>query len=164
MTGLRKFTTKDLNAVVDAAEKYSVGFDDLFYRLHSYGMGSVNEAYPPYNIVQESNVKWRIELALAGWAPEEVEVTTESNVLLIRSIAPKNKGEEEYVHRGISTRTFARGFNLSDDVEIGTVSFNNGLLVVELRKIIPEHQQLKVYEIQSSQLPESDSVPSSGTL
>jgi len=164
MTGLRKFTTKDLNAVVDAAEKYSVGFDDLFYRLHSYGMGGVNEAYPPYNIVQESNIKWRIELALAGWAPEEVEVTTESNVLLIRSIAPKNKGEEEYVHRGISTRTFARGFNLSDDVEIGTVSFNNGLLVVELRKIIPEHQQLKVYEIQSSQLPESDSVPSSGTL
>ena len=164
MTGLRKFTTKDLNAVVDAAEKYSVGFDDLFYRLHSYGMGSVNEAYPPYNIVQESNIKWRIELALAGWAPEEVEVTTESNVLLIRSIAPKNKGEEEYVHRGISTRTFARGFNLSDDVEIGTVSFNNGLLVVELRKIIPEHQQRKVYEIQSSQLPESDSVPSSDTL
>ena len=164
MTGLRKFTTKDLNAVVDAAEKYSVGFDDLFYRLHSYGMGSVNEAYPPYNIVQESNVKWRIELALAGWAPEQIEVTTESNVLLIRSIAPKNKGEEEYVHRGISTRTFARGFNLSDDVEIGTVSFNNGLLVVELRKIIPEHQQLKVYEIQSSQLPESDSVPSSDTL
>ncbi|AIX24493.1 Hsp20 heat shock protein [Synechococcus phage ACG-2014g] len=164
MTGLRKFTTKDLNAVVDAAEKYSVGFDDLFYRLHSYGMGSVNEAYPPYNIVQESNIKWRIELALAGWAQEQIEVTTESNVLLIRSIAPKNKGEEEYVHRGISTRTFARGFNLSDDVEIGTVSFNNGLLVVELRKIIPEHQQLKVYEIQNSQLPESDSVPSSDTL
>jgi molecular chaperone IbpA len=164
MTGLRKFTTKDLNAVVDAAEKYSVGFDDLFYRLHSYGMGSVNEAYPPYNIVQESNIKWRIELALAGWAQEQIEVTTESNVLLIRSIAPKNKGEEEYVHRGISTRTFARGFNLSDDVEIGTVSFNNGLLVVELRKIIPEHQQLKVYEIQISQLPESDSVPSSDTL
>jgi molecular chaperone IbpA len=164
MTGLRKFTTKDLNAVVDAAEKYSVGFDDLFYRLHSYGMGSVNEAYPPYNIVQESNTKWRIELALAGWAQEQIEVTTESNVLLIRSIAPKNKGEEEYVHRGISTRTFARGFNLSDDVEIGTVSFNNGLLVVELRKIIPEHQQLKVYEIQNSQLPESDSVPSSDTL
>jgi len=127
-------------------------------------MGSVNEAYPPYNIVQESNIKWRIELALAGWAPEQIEVTTESNVLLIRSIAPKNKGEEEYVHRGISTRTFARGFNLSDDVEIGTVSFNNGLLVVELRKIIPEHQQLKVYEIQNSQLPESDSVPSSDTL
>ena len=51
------------------------------------------------------------------------------------------------MHRGISSRSFARGFNLSDDVEIGTVSFNNGLLVVELMKVIPDHQKLKVYEI-----------------
>lgn len=148
MTGLRKLTTKDLNAVVDAAERYSIGLDDIFYRLHSYGMGSVNEAYPPYNIVQESNVKWRIEVALAGWSKDEVEVSTESNVLLIRSTAPKNKGEEEYMHRGISTRTFARGFNLSDDVELGKVTFQNGLLVIELQKIIPDHQKLKVYDIE----------------
>tara|TARA_R100001510_G_C7526454_1_gene119741 strand:- start:1 stop:483 length:483 start_codon:yes stop_codon:yes gene_type:complete len=148
MTGsLRKFTHKDLNAVVDAAQKYSVGFDDLFYRLHSYGTGSVNDAYPPYNIVEESNIKWRIEVALAGWSKDEVEVTTESNVLLIKSKTAKTKGEEEYMHRGISSRSFARGFNLSDDVEIGTVSFNNGLLVVELMKVIPDHQKLKVYEI-----------------
>ena len=148
MTGsLRKFTSKDLNAVVDAAQKYSVGFDDLFYRLHSYGTGSVNDTYPPYNIVEESNIKWRIEVALAGWGKDEVEVTTESNVLLIKSKTAKTKGEEEYMHRGISSRSFARGFNLSDDVEIGTVSFNNGLLVVELMKVIPDHQKLKVYEI-----------------
>jgi len=157
MTGLRKFTTKDLNAVVDAAQRYSVGFDDLFYRLHSYGMGSVNESYPPYNIVEESNVKWRIEVALAGWAREEIEVSTESNVLLVRSIASKSKGEEEYMHRGISTRTFARGFNLSDDVEVGTVSFNNGLLVIELKRIIPDHQKLKVYDIQDTESTASSS-------
>ena len=157
MTGLRKFTTKDLNAVVEAAQRYSVGFDDLFYRLHSYGMGSVNESYPPYNIVEESNVKWRIEVALAGWAREEIEVSTESNVLLVRSIASKSKGEEEYMHRGISTRTFARGFNLSDDVEVGTVSFNNGLLVIELKRIIPDHQKLKVYDIQDTESTASSS-------
>lgn len=159
MTGLRKFTTKDLNAVVDAAQKYSVGFDDLFYRLHSYGMGSVNESYPPYNIVEESNIKWRIEVALAGWSRDEIEVSTESNVLLVRSIAGKQKGEEEYMHRGISTRTFARGFNLSDDVEVGTVSFNNGLLVIELKRIIPDHQKLKVYDIQDPPSAESSSNP-----
>ena len=147
MTGLRKFTTKDLNAVVDAIERYSVGLDDVFYRLHSYGMGSVNEAYPPYNLVKESNVKWRIEMALAGWSKDEIEVSTESNVLLVRSVATKPKGEEEYMHRGVATRTFARGFNLSDDVEIGTVTFKDGMLMIELRKIIPDHQQLKVYEI-----------------
>ena len=147
MTGLRKFTTKDLGAIVDAAERYSVGLDDVFHRLHSYGMGSVNNAYPPYNLVQESNIKWRIEVALAGWSKDEIEVSTESNVLLIRSKTAKNKGEEEYMHRGISTRTFARGFNLSDDVEIGEVAFNNGMLTITLQKVIPEHQKLKVYEI-----------------
>ena len=147
MTGLRKFTTKDLNAVVDAVERYSVGLDDVFYRLHSYGMGTANESYPPYNLVKESEVKWRIELALAGWGKDEVEVSTESNVLLVRSKTAKPKGEEEYLHRGVSTRNFARGFNLSDDVEIGKVKFNNGMLVIELRKIIPDHQKLKVYDI-----------------
>ena len=147
MTGLRKFTTKDLGAIVDAAEKYSVGLDVIFYRLHSYGMGSPRDAYPPYNLVEESNVKWRIELALAGWSRDEIEVSTESNVLLIRSKAAKNKGEEEYMHRGISTRTFARGFNLSDDVEVGDVKFNNGMLTIELKRIIPDHQKLKVYDI-----------------
>ena len=157
MTGLRKFTSKDLGAIVDAAERYSVGLDDVFHRLHSYGMGHANNAYPPYNLVQESNVKWRIEVALAGWSKDEIEVSTESNVLLIRSKTAKTKGEEEYMHRGISTRTFARGFNLSDDVEIGTVTFTNGMLVVELKRIIPEHQQLKLYDIQDSQSPGSSS-------
>ena len=147
MTGLRKFGTKDLGAIVDAAERYSIGLDDMFYRLHSYGMGSVNEAYPPYNLVKESEIKWRIEMALAGWDKDEIEVSTESNVLLVRSKAAKSKGEEEYMHRGVATRTFARGFNLSDDVEIGEVKFINGMLTINLQKIIPEHQQLKVYDI-----------------
>ena len=151
MTGLRKFGTKDLGAIVDAAEKYSVGLDDIFYRLHSYGMGSVNEAYTPYNLVKESEIKWRIEMALAGWGKDEIEVSTESNVLLVRSKTAKSKGEEEYMHRGVATRTFARGFNLSDDVEIGTVTFKNGMLVVELRKIIPDHQKLKVYDIEDNE-------------
>jgi len=99
MTGLRKFTAKDLNAVVDAVERYSVGLDDIMYRLHSYGAGSVNDAYPPYNLVKESEVKWRIEMALAGWSKDEIEVSTETNVLLVRSKAAKAKGEEEYMHR-----------------------------------------------------------------
>ena len=164
MTGLRKFTAKDMNAVVDAVERYSIGLDDIVYRLHSYGIGSVNDAYPPYNLVKESNIKWRIEMALAGWAPEDIEVSTESNVLLIKSVSSKGSTDEEYMHKGVSTRTFARGFNLSDDVEIGKVDFTNGLLVIELQKVIPDHQKLKVYEIQNSQLPESDGVSSSDTL
>ena len=144
---IKKFTSKDIDAIFDASQRFSVGFDDLFYRLHSYGVGSPGGQYPPYNIVKESNVKWRIELALAGWAAEDIEVSTESNVLLIKSKTAKDRQEEDYMHRGVATRTFARGFNLSDDVEVGTVSFTNGMLVVELQKIIPDHQKLKIYEI-----------------
>ena len=60
-------------------------------------------------------------MALAGWAAEDIEVSTESNVLLIKSKTAKDRQEEDYMHRGVATRTFARGFNLSDDVEVGTV-------------------------------------------
>jgi len=153
---ITKFTSKDIDAIFDASQRFSVGFDDLFYRLHSYGVGSPGGQYPPYNIVKESNTKWRIEIALAGWSPEDIEVTTETNVLIVKSRAAK-ANEEEYVHRGVASRSFARGFNLADDVEVGTVSFTNGMLVVDLQKIIPDHQKLKVYEIQNTALPPSSS-------
>jgi molecular chaperone IbpA len=147
MSNFLKFNSKDVDAIFDAAERYSVGFDDLFYRLHSYGMGTPQGAYPPYNLVKETNVKWRIEMALAGWSKDEIEVSTESNVLLVRSKADKSKTEEEYMHRGVATRTFARGFNLSDDVEVSNVEYKDGMLTVTLQKIIPDHQKLKLYDI-----------------
>lgn len=148
MTGLRKFGTKDLGAIVDAVERYSVGVDDLFYRLHSYGAGTPQNSYPPYNLVKDSETKWRIELALAGWSREDIEVSTETNVLIVKSKSAKDKGEGEYLHRGVATRTFARGINLADDVEVGEVKFENGLLTIELNRIVPDHQKLKVYDIQ----------------
>jgi molecular chaperone IbpA len=147
MTGLRKFGTKDMSAIVDAVERYSVGYDDLFYRLHSFGLGTSQDAYPPYNLVKETETKWRIELALAGWSKDLIEITTQTNVLIVRSIAAKTKNPEDYMHRGISTRTFAKSFNLSDDVEVGEVKFDNGLLTIELIKIVPDHQKRKVYDI-----------------
>jgi len=86
-------------------------------------------------------------MALAGWSKDEIEVSTESNVLLVRSKSDKNKTEEEYMHRGVATRTFARGFNLSDDVEVSNVEYKDGMLTVTLQKIIPDHQKLKLYDI-----------------
>ena len=103
--------------------------------------------YPPYNIVKESNVKWRIELALAGWSKDEIEVSLETNVLLIQSKAAKENIEQEYLHRGVATRTFARGFNLSDDVRVGEVTFKDGMLTVPLERVIPDHQKLQVFDI-----------------
>ena len=148
MTNLTKWTSKDVDAIFNAANRYSVGFDDLFDRLHAYGTGSPTGQDPPYNIVKESAEKWRLELALAGWSADQVEVSTEQNVLLVKSKEqdPSTK-EEQYVHRGVASRTFARGFNLSDDVELGKVSFVNGMLTIELQKVIPEHQKRRVYDI-----------------
>ena len=147
MTGLTKWTSKDVDAIFDAANRYSVGFDDLFYRLHAYGIGSPQTQYPPYNIVKESDTTWRIELALAGWDRDQIEVATETNVITIRSVDKDDTDKQEYIHRGVAARTFARGFNLSDDVEVGDVSFNNGLLSVTLTKIVPDHQNRKLFNI-----------------
>ena len=146
--GITKWTSKDVDKIFDAAYRYSVGFDDLFNRFHAYGTGSPTGQYPPYNIVKESSENWRIELALAGWSADQVEVSTEQNVLLVKSKEQDpNTQEEEYVHRGVASRTFARGFNLSDDVEIGKIQFVNGLLTIDLQKVIPEHQKRQVYDI-----------------
>lgn len=147
MTGLKKFTAKDLNAVVDAVERYSVGYDDLFYRLHSYGVGTPQNSYPPYNIVKKDEENYRIEIALAGWSKDDIEVSTQTNVLLIKSKTSKERSDLDYVHRGVATRTFARGFNLSDDMELGNVEFKDGMLLIDIHKILPEHQKLKIYDI-----------------
>lgn len=144
---ITKFTSKDVDKIFDAVNKYSVGLDDVFHRLHSYGMTQPGGQYPPYNIVKESNVKWRIELALAGWSKDEIEVSLETNVLLVQSKAAKENIEQEYLHRGVATRTFARGFNLSDDVRVGDVTFKDGMLTVPLERVIPDHQKLQVFDI-----------------
>ena len=148
MTNITRWTSKDVDAIFNAANRYSIGFDDLFERFYAYGTGTPKGQYPPYNIVKESAEKWRLELALAGWSADQVEVSTEQNVLLVKSKEqdPSTK-EEQYVHRGVASRTFARGFNLSDDVELGKVSFVNGMLTIELQKVIPEHQKRRVYDI-----------------
>ena len=144
---ITKFTSKDVDTIFNAVNKYSVGLDDVFHRLHSYGMHQPGGQYPPYNIIKESNVKWRIELALAGWSKDDIEVSLETNVLLVRSKAAKDTMEQEYMHRGVATRTFARGFNLSDDVEVGEVTYVDGMLTINLHKVIPEHQKLQIFEI-----------------
>ena len=147
MTNLTRWSTKAIAKIFAAVNRYSVGYDDLFDRFHAYGTGTPKGQYPPYNIVKDSAEKWRLELALAGWSKEDIEVSTEQNVILIKSKDQEKKDSTEYVHQGVAQRSFARGFNLSDDVEIGEVTFVNGMLTIELQKVIPEHQKRKVYDI-----------------
>ena len=90
-----------------------------------------------------------MELAVAGFSKEDVEVTTEYNKLTVEA-KQEDSATDEYLHRGLAARAFSRSWTLSDDVEIDEVTFTNGLLTVRLNKIVPDHQKRKVYEITGS--------------
>jgi len=119
---------------------YSIGFDETFSRLEALAGGGSN--YPPYNVVNGSDGRTILEVALAGFTSEEIEVTTERHVLSVRA---NRTGEDtrSYAHKGISKRSFNRNWEMSDDVEVESVDFKDGLLTVTLVKELPEKQKRK---------------------
>ena len=147
------FGTSSLTLSVPETAKYlmeiqknSIGLDEWFKRFDTAFESHTN--YPPYNLVKESNVDFRLEIALAGYKREDIEVTTEWNKLFVEVKKSGNSGDE-YIHQGLAKRAFIRTWTLSDDVEVKDVSFEDGLLTVKLNRVIPEHQKRKVYEIVS---------------
>ena len=127
-------------------QKNSNGMDEWFRRFDTAFETHTN--YPPYNLVKESNVDFRLEIALAGYKKEDIRVSTEWNKLSVESGKVRNS-EDEYLHQGLAKRAFTRTWTLSDDVEVKDVSFEDGLLTIKLNRVIPEHQKRKVYEIVS---------------
>jgi len=130
---------------LDSIHRNTIGLEDWITRLdNAFETSKVN--YPPYNLVKESDTRFRLELAVAGFSKEDVEVTTEYNKLTVEA-KQEDSSTDEYLHRGLAARAFTRHWTLSDDVEIDEVTFTNGLLTVRLNKIVPDHQKRKVYEI-----------------
>lgn len=122
-----------------------IGLETLFSRLDAL-QDSTPTNYPPYNIVVHSEGVHDLEIALAGWSRENIEVVTERNVLTVSARLP-GSDEREYTHKGISTRSFSRNWQLSDDTVVDNVAYENGMLTVTLNRILPEAQQRKVFEI-----------------
>jgi len=114
----------------------TVGFDRLL-DLAANAQHAADDNYPPFNIERLSEDQYLITLAVAGFAPEEIEITAEQNLLTVEG-AKKEKQEREYLHRGISTRAFKRQYSLADYVKVQGASFENGLLRIELVREIPE--------------------------
>ena len=125
-------------------QKNSIGMDEWFKRFDTAYESHTN--YPPYNLVKESSVNFRLEIALAGYKREDIEVTTEWNKLFIEAKKVSDI-DDEYLHQGLAKRAFTRSWTLSDDVEVKDVSFENGLLTIKLNRVIPEHQKKKVYQL-----------------
>ncbi len=101
--------------------------------------------YPPYNLVQVNNVESRLEIALAGFKKKEVKVYTEFGKLHVEGKKKESETVGEIVYKGLAQRSFTRSWTLSDDTEVRQVSFTDGLLIVELGKIVPEHHNRKDY-------------------
>ena len=127
-------------------QKNSIGMDEWFKRFDTAFETHTN--YPPYNLVKENSVNFRLEIALAGYKREDIEVTTEWNKLLVEA-KKVDDTDSEYLHKGLAKRAFSRTWSLSDDVVIGDVSYADGLLTIKLNRVIPEHQKKKTYEIVS---------------
>jgi HSP20 family molecular chaperone IbpA len=121
----------------------SIGLDEYFDRIFSLHETTSN--YPPYNLVQVNNVESRLELALAGFKKGEVYVYTQDGKLFIEGQKEDKETDSRYVHKGLAQRSFTRSWTLSDDTEVRSVDFEDGLLTVTLGRIVPDHHKRKDY-------------------
>ena len=143
MGSLMKYNAANLNQFLDLINRNSIGMEDYFDRLTTLHETTSN--YPPYNLVTVSNVESRLELALAGFKKKEVYVYTQDGKLFVEGQKEDRESETEYVHRGVAQRSFTRSWTLSDETEVRSVVFEDGLLSITLGKIVPEHHQRKDY-------------------
>jgi HSP20 family molecular chaperone IbpA len=116
---------------------FLLGFEQL-ERLVERTAKTGNEGYPPYNIEQTSENSYRITLAVAGFAEENLAITVEDNQLVIRGRQTEDADARVFLHRGIAARQFQRSFVLADGVDVGEAILENGLLHVDLTRKVPE--------------------------
>tara|TARA_R100001509_G_scaffold143904_1_gene99987 strand:+ start:366 stop:815 length:450 start_codon:yes stop_codon:yes gene_type:complete len=133
----------------------SIGYDDVFDHFESmfnHQYDSINVPnYPPYNIVKTGKYTYDIQVALAGYSKKDVDVSFENSVLTIKSVKDKDEEEVEdndgVLHKGIAKRMFTKSFTIAEDVEIKGAELKDGLLVVSMEKVIPEHKKARTIEI-----------------
>ena len=126
------------------SDPFLLGFDQLFDRLVSSGAGTAQAtSYPPYNIVKVTDTEFRIELAIAGFNEEELEVTVKDDKLTVESTKDHSAsgGGERFLHQGIAERNFKRTWTLSPTIQVTGASFENGFLSVFLRNEVPEENK-----------------------
>ena len=143
MTNLTRFTASDLPELLDKISKNSIGMNEYLNRV--FDLHETQQNYPPYNLIQVSNVESRLEIALAGFKKKEVYVYTQDGKLFVEGQKEDKETGTNYVHRGMAQRSFTRSWTLSDETEVRSVSFEDGLLSVVLGRIVPEYHKRKVY-------------------
>ena len=140
--------SRRFNTDIDRLFQTAIGFDNMFDRLfevHEYG---TNNAFPPYNVTKQDAENYTIELALAGYSKEDIEVEVKEGTLEVRSTKSKDeKQSDSYIHRGIARRSFVRRFSLADDMVVDGADLTDGMLYVSLKRIIPEEKKPRLVNI-----------------
>jgi len=126
----------------------TVGFDRVFDLLDNVA-GQTANGYPPYNIEKAGDNAYRIVMAVAGFAEAELNVTQKENELLVTGqTAPNSEDGKQYLYRGIAGRNFERRFQLADHVKVSGAKLSNGLLTIELERVIPEEKKARAIQIE----------------
>jgi molecular chaperone IbpA len=128
--------------------RMTVGFDRLFDMLDQVSRLEPMTNWPPYNVEKQGEDQYRVTMAVAGFSPDEIEVTQQENTLVISGKKHQDNGQGEILHRGIATRAFKQRFNLADFVKVDEAKLENGLLTVELKREVPEELQPRRIPIQ----------------
>ena len=145
-------TSKDLS-IFNSLRPFSIGFDDMFDQFESMlenGGLSMQSNYPPYNIRKAGKDKYAIELAIAGFCKDDVEVEYEDNLLTVKTKKVDKTVEKdgnEIIHKGISQRSFSRSFTIADDVKVNGAELKDGLLTINCEQIVPEQKKRKLIPI-----------------
>jgi molecular chaperone IbpA len=142
---------KKMRSAFDFApfRRSTVGFDRLFDMLENSSLGQGQENYPPFDLIKLGDNDYRIELAVAGFKPDEIDITAQQNVLIVsgRKKEDDEQKGDNYIYRGIATRSFERRFALADHIQVRGADMKDGLLAIELKREIPEAMKPKKIEI-----------------
>jgi len=140
MTNLARFHAANLPELMDKITRNSIGMNEY---LNRFWDDTTTSNYPPYNLVSVNNVESRLEIALAGFKKEEVNVFTEYGKLHVEGSKEDKDTEGTYTHKGLAQRSFKRAWTLAEETEVKSVSLEDGLLTVVLAKIVPDHHSRK---------------------
>ena len=138
---LAKYHAANLPELMERINRNSIGMDDYLDRF--FNLHETTQNYPPYNLVHLSETLSRLEIALAGFKAKEVKVYTQTGKLFVEGKKEDKESDAKFILIGLAQRSFSRQWTLADDTEVRSVSFEDGLLEVELGKVIPEHHQRK---------------------
>ena len=141
----------------------TVGFDRLFDMLENNSVGQAQENYPPFDLIKLGDNEYRIELAVAGFKPDELDITAQQNQLIVsgRKNEESEQSGSDYIYRGIATRSFERRFALADHIQVRGADMKDGLLSIELVREIPEAMKPKKINIGESQREDRSAIGSS---